>query len=142
MFTFKQDNNVPESLFLTPSSLFRAPPDPNEEKPENGLGLLSVFFSSAAAGFSVGVASGAGLLENEKPAKGLGLVSVFFSFGFSVGFTAGAGLLKDKLPKAGLVSAPNLGVPKIEPGITAVVGVTPAAVDAVTLVVVSDWPFV
>ena len=133
-----RENSIPGSVFFSPASLFVTLPSPPKEKPANGLGLSSDIFTSEGA---FGAKAGVGLLLKEKPAKGLGLISGFFS---SKGFpdvTAEAGELeKENPPKIGLVS--DLGVPKIEPDGTDDVDVTPAAVDGVTLVVVSVRPFV
>lgn len=126
-----RENSIPGSAFFSPASLFATPPNPPKENPANGLGLSSDFFSSGAK-------AGVGLVLKEKPAKGLGLTSCFFSSkGFSGVAAAGTGVEKEKLPKIGLVSTADLGVPKIEPGSTEDVGVTPAVVDGVTLVVTS-----
>lgn len=133
-----RENSIPDSAFFSPASLFVTPPSPPKEKPANGLGLSSDFFSSDGA---FGAKTGVGLLLKEKPAKGLGLISGFFSSkGFSDA-TAEVGVLeKENPPKIGLVSTTDLGVPKIEPDGIDGVGVTPTVVDGVTLVVVSVWP--
>lgn len=78
--------------------------------------------------------------EKEKPAKGLGLLSVFFSsttFVSELGVTAGTGVLPKEKPPNGLLSAPDLGVPKSDVGITEEAVVVSVFVDAANLILES-----